>query len=347
LASAREACARIKRSIRENGHPGLIDDGDSVTVQKLTERYLEQHVHRHLKPKTAGEYERLLRREVLPLWGQRKAASIQRSEVKWLLQQIVDRGPGQVANYVRRVLHAMYNWAIEEAELLDKNPCLGTKPPVRAPRRDRVLSPEEIASFWQGIDSAEMSDAMKNVLRFLLLTAQRESEVLEARWAEINLADRSWTIPSDKTKNGELQIVPLGSTAMEILKRAQRRSNGSDFVFPSPIGNQPMAPASVSRAVRNSRKAICLNDFRPHDLRRTAASMFARLGVPQEVIRKLLNHKDYGVTAIYNRYAYDKEKRDALETWDRRLRDIVENYASTQDSFHRANIRSQSDQHTA
>ena len=84
-----------------------------------------------------------------------------------------------------------------------------------------------------------------------------------------------------------------------------------------------MDAASVSRAVRNNREVIGLSDFRPHDLRRTAASILARLGTRNVVIKKILNHKDYSVTATYNRYMYLEEKRDAMIRLDELVTNLI------------------------
>ena len=69
--------------------------------------------------------------------------------------------------------------------------------------------------------------------------------------------------------------------------------------------------------------AIRLDDVTPHDLRRTAASGMASLGIARLVIAKVLNHVENGVTAIYDRHGYDNEKRHALEAWASQLESIL------------------------
>jgi integrase len=144
-----------------------------------------------------------------------------------------------------------------------------------------------------------------------------------------------WTVPSDVTKNRRSHRVPLTTAALEILKvvgaqleEDRRRANTwrekkgeplrqpSEWVFPSPRGKAPMT--NTQKAFDRVR-FLCGNpDFTAHDLRRTAATrMTAELKVPRFTVGRVLNHLDPGVTGVYDRYAYDDEKRDALNRWGR------------------------------
>ena len=102
-------------------------------------------------------------------------------------------------------------------------------------------------------------------------------------------------------------------TILDGIDRDERRV----WVFPSPIRPRSHV-ATLHKSVETIRKAAGL-DFQPHDLRRTAASLMAGLGIPRLTIRKILNHAEPGITSVYDRYSYDKEKRRALEAWGREL----------------------------
>ncbi len=112
--------------------------------------------------------------------------------------------------------------------------------------------------------------------------------------------------------------------AVEILERARVISDGCEHVFPSPGRDKPMPIESISQSVRKNLKALGTSKpWTPHDLRRTAASHMTGIGIPRLVVGRILNHAERGVTATYDRHSYDQEKRRALETWDRCLRQIV------------------------
>ena len=79
----------------------------------------------------------------------------------------------------------------------------------------------------------------------------------------------------------------------------------------------------MQKAVERIRERAGIKDFTAHDLRRTAASLMTGMGIPRLTVSKILNHVEPGVTAVYDRHSYDKEKREALETWSRRLQVII------------------------
>ncbi|WP_394707002.1 site-specific integrase [uncultured Erythrobacter sp.] len=152
----------------------------------------------------------------------------------------------------------------------------------------------------------------------LLATAQRRSEVAAMRWSEIDFETKQWVIPAERCKNGKAHVVPLSAFALAILSDVPRFLD-SDYVFTttrkSPIGG-------FSKLLRRLSQTSETFDWRLHDLRRTAASNMARTGVAPHVVEKVLNHVSgtiSGVAAVYNRYGYDDEKREALDKWGRLL----------------------------
>jgi len=96
-------------------------------------------------------------------------------------------------------------------------------------------------------------------------------------------------------------------------------------VFPSPRDpNRPITRAALAHMVCSGRESRKIPAFTPHDLRRTAASKMAAMGVSRLVISRVLNHAERGVTAVYDRHGYDAEKKAALDAWGAKLRDIIE-----------------------
>jgi integrase len=154
----------------------------------------------------------------------------------------------------------------------------------------------------------------------MLLTAQRGGEVLGMRWAEVDFSDGCWTIPEERSKNGLSHRVPLSKPALALLEKERLLRGESSWVFPSASGLSPLA--GIQKAIQRVRRRAGI-DLRGHDLRRTAASNMASMGIPRLVIARVLNHVETGVTAVYDRHSYDREKREALEAWGRRLEEIV------------------------
>ncbi|MEO5350913.1 MAG: tyrosine-type recombinase/integrase [Magnetococcus sp. YQC-3] len=293
----------------------------TATVAQLVDEYIE----RWAKPRkrTWPEDYRMLHKDVVPRWGKRKARDITRRDVLALLDGIVDRGAGIVANRTLEVVRRMFNYAIEQS-ILEVSPCNLVRAPAQEQRRDRVLSEDEIRVFWHGLDKAGMSEGSRIALRLLLVTAQRKSEIVEAPWSEFDLAAGWWTIPVERAKNKMAHRVPLSTGALALLTRAKELSGDSPYLFPSPRNtNAPVGGTSVDHALHRALATLGLSDVIPHDLRRTAASLMTGMGISRLVVSKILNHVEQGITAVYDRHSYDREKRQALDAWDRQLAAIL------------------------
>ena len=236
-------------------------------------------------------------------------------DVRTLLETIAERPAPIMANRVLALIRKIFNVGIAR-DVVEFNPCAQIERPGKERQRDRVLTDEEIRTFWTklGQEPAEIAAAF----RLRLVTAQRGGEVFEMRWGDVDLADRWWRIPGSDTKNGLPHRVPLIDLAIDILialrSRVPKDTPASTYVLAGARGKRQRSEASAR---------VGLADFRGHDLRRTAASRMASAGVPRLVIGKVLNHAERGVTAVYDRHSYDAEKREALDTWCRHLNAIL------------------------
>ncbi|MCZ6717706.1 MAG: integrase arm-type DNA-binding domain-containing protein, partial [Gammaproteobacteria bacterium] len=155
LADAREEADRQVKAIIEGRDPAQEkqDEKHAMTVRALAGEYLERHAKRHKK--TWRQDDQIIRRDILPAWGDRKAKDIKRRDVIAVLETIVARGSGMQANRTLEVVRKMYNWAIE-TDLLEYNPCFQVKKPVKPQPRDRVFSESEIRAFWGGLDKSRI-----------------------------------------------------------------------------------------------------------------------------------------------------------------------------------------------
>lgn len=136
-------------------------------------------------------------------------------------------------------------------------------------------------------------------------------------WNEVD--GEWWTIPAEKTKNGKEHRVFLNKIAFELMGKPSNKG----FVFPSyRKENQPIHSNAFGKALRSKMDKFAIEYFSAHDLRRTTATHMAELG-HGVYVGKVLNHTDQSITAIYDRYAYDKEKKLALGAWGRKLEGLI------------------------
>jgi integrase len=302
----REAAAQVRT---ETGYaPG--------TLGELATRYIERECGRLAR---GAEIERTIRRELLPRLGNRPFAELKRRDLNEVANAIVDSGRPAAAHKVREIGKRITSWADNE-ELIDRDPFEGGRNPVRREERARALSAPEIAALWQAWET--MGAPMGAFMRFALVTGQRRTEIATLERSELDLeAGRLWLIPSGKAKNRRAHLVPLSGLAIEIIESVP--SLDDRFVFSTRPGTHI---SGFSKAKVRAAGLSGVVDWRLHDLRRTAATRLAELGVAHPVVSKLLNHSPrgvMGVTSIYNRYEYVEERREAMELWAQRIRNIV------------------------
>lgn len=309
-----------------------VADRRAETVEELVDLYIRDYARPNKK--TWADDERMLKKDVVAVLGSMKAKDVTKKEVKQVLRRIKRRGAsggrhtattndGKTAtNRTFSTMRKMFNWAFEEG-IIEISPCLGLKMPFKETRRDRVLGEDEIRKFWSEVDSARVTVYTRLILKLLLVTAQRVGEVASMRWSDLDLQEARWTIPASVAKNSNEHLVPLSPMALGLVQAAQTISTSDTWVFPSPRGDSHYTVMAIGQAVRKNREAMAVAHFTPHDLRRTAASHIAELRIPPHVISKILNHTDRSVTAIYNRYLYFDEKKEALEVWSQRLTEIT------------------------
>jgi integrase len=161
------------------------------------------------------------------------------------------------------------------------------------------------------------------LVRLLILTGQRVSEVAEARWSEIDLAGGVWTVPAERSKNGIANVVPLSGPARALIEALPRVGlGGGSFLFTTrgerPVSGFSKAKAAIDSAIAERRAEAGeapMAPWRLHDLRRTFATLGGKLRIPRDIRKAVLNHVQSDVTAIYDRYRYADEKSEALATW--------------------------------
>jgi len=321
LAEARERARDILARVRQGKDP----QGDKVKARgaddftALARHFMEANGPR-FREKTRQEYDRVVRKELVPALGKIPPAEIERAHVREMVRRITDRGATYMANRTLEITRQIFNWAIEE-DLLESSPCFKLKKPGEEVQRDRVLSEDEIRAYWGALD--QETGIIADAFRLMLLTAQRRGEVLTMRWQDIAGGSSGpwWTIPAASSKNRLAHRVPLDPQALAILEGLRSRTGEGVWVFPSPTGKGPIQ--NPQKAAERIRRCAGVEDARTHDLRRTAASHMASMGTPRFVIGRVLNHAERDVTAVYDRHSYDAEKRTALEAWGRKLESTV------------------------
>ena len=241
---------------------------------------------------------------------------------------VADRGPA-AADRARAVLSAFFTWAMKKG-IVEANPVAVTERPYnpKTKARKRVLSESELIQVWHAAGAGSYG----TIVKLLILTGARREEIGQLRWSEVDFAGRVIRLPAERVKNGEAHDLPLSDPAIALL-RAMPVLAGRDPIFGS--GAKGLGAYSILKQQLDAR--VAAGNDQPlvpwviHDLRRSAATHMAELGIQPHIIEAILNHVSghkAGVAGTYNRASYDREKRQALDRWAAHLMALVEGRAS-------------------
>jgi len=289
------------------------------TLGAVATRFL-RHQQERLKDRSFEQIETHLKKHWAPLDGLPVHEITRRTVAARLGEIAAERGPF-AANRARTTLSGLFTWAMKEG-LVDANPVLGTNRQADEQARDRVLSDAELVAIWK----ACRDDDHGRIVRLLILTGARRDEVGDMAKAEISLDARKWNIPRERTKNSRAHELPLSDLAIGILKPATLREGREERELIFGDGAGGFSGWSKAKAAIDERIGAAAAPWRLHDLRRTAATRMADLGVLPHVVEAVLNHVSghkAGVAGVYNRALYAAEKRRALDLWAAHIEAIV------------------------
>jgi integrase len=284
------------------------------SVEALVETFIRDHVS---KKRSGREISRILRREVIASLGSRSVHELTKRDIVDLVTAVSDRGAPKAANKLLKVLKTFLRWCVGRA-IIEISPAEGVPAPSRDVARDRVLTDDELARVI--LTAREIGVAFGGIIELLALAGQRRQEVARLTGDELDLANRVWTIPASRTKNGKPHFVHLSNQVLSVLMRMPRLGR---FIF-SNSGTKPFQAFSAAKRQLDALSGV--SGWRLHDLRRTCVSGMARLGIPPHVADKILNHQAgtiSGVAAVYQRHEFLAERKHALDLWGDHVDSIV------------------------
>ena len=266
------------------------------------------------KPSTRRAVRYVLAGQLLPAFGSRPLDRISQAQIRRWFDTFSQTAPAG-ANRALDILRQILNFAIACGHI-DANPARGVKRNRRQPLT-RFLSREEIGRLHGVLDkqSGKSRTQQADIIRLLLLTGCRRSEIVQLRRSEVR--DDMLTLADSKTGP---RNVPLNAGARRILERQPQC--GSPFVFPSP--RDPARPRGLNLSLwYRVRREAGIEDVRLHDLRHTVASHAVMNGVPVPVVSRLLGHSNVRMTL---RYAHlgDREIEAAAESIGQSIADIMD-----------------------
>jgi integrase len=241
---------------------------------------------------------------------------------------IVTKNAGiPTGNRVRSTLSSLFAWGVAQGRI-EHNPVIGTVPNKGEKPRERVLKPHELRLIWNALPD---QDQYGSIIKLLMLTGQRLNEIAGLRWSEIH--GDVIELPAERVKNGRPHTVPVSGAAGKILAAQPRRAGADGKVRDSIFGYADGPYGGWSHSKKRLDKTITNIAGEPiapwviHDLRRTAVTGMADIGIAPHIIDAVVNHisgHKAGVAGVYNKSTYPNEVRAALEAWGNHVMALVE-----------------------
>lgn len=337
-----EAIALAAAKLEKDSFDSLIADEipegyTPITVEQLAAVWYVKYSKENHSDRWRETILSAIKTHIIPGIGKMEISSVRHKHAVSLIEQIASKVPGSARN-VMKFGRQMYKYACRQewAEIQPFQEITASVPKIAPKTDDRHLDDDEIVMAWEEISKGPSSSEVKRALKLILVTAQRPGEVAQIHREQIK--DRWWTIPAEVAgKNEREHRVYLTDTALELI------GQGKGYIFASGRGkrghisentlsqaiNRGYLDEDVVKVVGNrkikARKEpyFGMKPWSPHDLRRTARTNMARVGITDEVGEEVINHIKPGIVGVYNKYRYDNEKKDALLKWEALLLDIL------------------------
>lgn len=360
LEQAKDEAKDYLRKVAKGTDP--LEDKQRITngetVKDLCDEYIERHAK--LRKKTWGDDQGRIDNYILPAWGSRKAASIKRLDMAVMHSKLGKAGHPYGANRILRLVSKMYSLARQWGYVPDNYPNPARDIELfKEHKRDRWVTPKELPKLIEAIN-CEVNVSARNALWLYLLTGLRRSELLKAKWENVDWERKELMLPD--TKAGRVHYVALNEPAISILQNIPRIED-NPYILPGQKENAHLVnidkpwyrarehatvlllkdelderlstlihklkgdlkrepTLSEIKNVSEFEIPTGLQDVRLHDLRRTVGSWMAQTGNSLHLIGKVLNHSNQSTTATYARFGRDNV-RVALEEHGKQIMKVI------------------------
>ena len=283
---------------------------------------------------------RSIQKDILPKLGDLALADVNRQLLMQRFDAVVSRGARIMANHLFSDLKQFYNFAIAR-EWVEKHPLTGlSKEKIggRQKERDRYLVESEIIELKNQLPVAKLTKTTHFAIWIMLSSCCRVGELSQARWEELNLTNKTWTIPTKNSKNAKEHTIFLSPFTIRYFQQLYDLTGHTQWCFPAKDNQSHICPKSITKQIKDRTRQTALKNrsqatgvlllsqgaWTPHDLRRTGATMMGEMGIMGEVIERCLNHVEQNkLKRIYQRHELKNEQREAWHKLGNRLQQLI------------------------
>mgnify|MGYP003631096990 FL=1 len=299
LAEARQKARKLKAEIQLGADP----QAAHREKQKILtwDSFFASHYLPHVKQRKRSwaNDEEMHRLRVSARFGAVALNRFTRRDVQQWMNELREEGlaPATCDHYAKLIRQGL-NLAVH-LELLDSNPVAGIKLFGGDNRVENVLTPDELQRLLGILNNPkERRETVSHVIKFLLFTGARVNEALHARWSDIDLTHRTWTVQATNSKSKRRRSIPLNDAAMALLAELGPKRR-SEWLFNSRHGDGRGRMTTIDKVWQQIRAEAGLPSFRLHDLRHNFASMLVNSGRTLYEVQQILGHSDSKVTERY------------------------------------------------
>lgn len=273
-----------------------------------------------ITPDYAKDIWRSLEKDVFPAIGEIPVQQIKARTLVEALEPIKARGALETVRRLVQRINEIMIYAVNTG-LIDANPASGIGMAFEKPKKQNMptLRPVELPKLMRSLVMSNLSVSTRCLIEWQLLTLVRPSEASGARWAEIDLDAKLWTIPAERMKAKREHIVPLSPQALEILEVMKPISAHREHVFPS--RNDPKQSMNSQTANAALKRVGYDGKLVAHGLRSIASTAMNEAGFNADIIEAALAHSDRNeVRRAYNRTTYLEGRKTLMEWWGNTVR---------------------------
>jgi integrase len=321
LIEARSAHAAARKMLEGGSSPAIakrkadaLAESDIANSFNATSDAFIAEFAPHRSTSWKSQADRWLTRGACKIIGHIPLSEMERADVLAAVKPVVERGASYSAERTRSFIADVFSFA-ESRGLVDRNPARAARGAISVPVPDEkpAMNPKEIHDAIVAIRDNGGRPGTRIALEVLAYTFVRKSELIRARWEEIDWEAAEWRIPASRMKMKESHVVPLSDQVVRLFKQAKALSGNSPFIFP---GIKSLAKPLSDSALNGAMARLAIDRFSPHSFRRTASTMLNELGWRPDVIEKQLAHKERSkIRAAYNKASYLPERRQMMQTW--------------------------------
>ena len=307
---------------------------ERITVHDLYDRWVAIEINR--RKDGGAELRRGFEKDVLPAIGSMAAENVTKAHVTGILDAILARGANRLANRTLSELRQMFGFGYVR-DIVKTDPThrirkqdIGGK----EVERDRALSEDEIRELARKLPDANLLKSTECAIWIMLATCCRIGESSRARWKDVDFESKTWTIPSENSKNTKAHTIFLSDFALHQFEMLRSFASADDWIFPDRTGENHVCTKSITKQIRDRQRLDAMSnrtkktgvlllsngEWTPHDLRRTSATLMGKLGVRPDVIERCLNHVEQNkLKRIYQRHELKAEQREAWRLLGERI----------------------------